>query len=442
VCDDKKENGTLRAYEGNAIAFASISRTRRSYRMHVEKKHLRAPAALGTVLLLLFAPGAGCGMDNPATTPGPDGGATQDSGGSGPMTGPAADAGSGGGTDSGSPSVDSGGPAHDAASGADAGKSTDSGANTGADAADGAALLSGRQVLVWIPTYLGSFSANLTMVTSSNPKAYTQVSPDFYNLNYAYTSGPPKIAGESFDGLSVAQVAQQVHAAGMQLIPLIYAGAGNSGTDQGIQNVISDSPPGTQNTFITAAVAEAQTRQYDGWNLDFEVSNTGYAQYGVQYVNFLAAFKAALHAQNMILTIDIADWYIRQCAGDGLVDLTSIGASVDLAIMEDYAGTYGSPVAACPGGTPPASQNCANEFGALMNILCDVMPQNAVSVGLIEGSGGSGANPFLDQALNAIAAAGFTSVAVWPDETPFLNSANIPNGGTWNSLLAGYLAGK
>ena len=77
-----------------------------------------------------------------------------------------------------------------------------------------------------------------------------------------------------------------------------------------------------------------------------------------------------------------------------------------------------------------------------MNIMCDISPTSSVSIGLIEGSGGSGANPFLGQALDAVGALGFTSVAVWPDETPFLNAANIPNGGTWPSLLAGYLAGK
>lgn len=332
-----------------------------------------------------------------------------------------------------------GGAPRDATTGTDGGVGGDG--SPALDAAEGSAP-PGRQVLVWLPTYLGSFSANLTLVTSSSPKAFTQVSPDFYNLNYAYTSGPPQISGETFDGLSVAQVAQQVHAAGMQLIPLVYAGAGNSGTDQGIQNVVTDSPPGTQNNFITGMVKEAQTRQYDGWNLDFEVGNTGYAQYGKPYVQFLAAFKAALHAQGMILTVDIATWYVRQCGGDGLVDLAAIGPSVDLAIIEDYAGTYGSPLASCPGGAPPAQQNCANEFGAQMNIMCDVSPPGAVSIGLIEGSGGSGTNPFLDQALAAAAAAGFTSVAVWPDETPFLNPANIPNGGTWPSLLAAYLAGK
>jgi hypothetical protein len=300
--------------------------------------------------------------------------------------------------------------------------------------------MSGRQALVWIPTYLGSFSTNLKAVTGSSPKAFTQVSPDFYNLNYNYMSGAAQISGENFDGLSVAQVAQQVHAAGMQLIPLVYAGAGNSGTDEGIQNVLNDSPTGAQNSFITSMVTEAKTRQYDGWNLDFEVQNTGYAQYGMKYVQFLTAFKAALHAQHMILTVDLGDWYIRQCGDDGLVDLTQIGPSVDLAIIEDYSGTYGNPLASCPSGAPPASQNCANEFGALMNIMCDISPTSAVSIGLIEGSGGSGTNPFLDRALNAISAVGFTSVAVWPDETPFLNSANIPNGGTWYSLLAAYLA--
>jgi hypothetical protein len=383
------------------------------------------------MLALLAAVGLGCGANTPAdTAPGDSGPAEEQD--TGPSVGSDGDGGSGGG--------DSGGSLPDATTGSDSGGSTDG--SPPSDAADASTLLSGRQVLVWLPTYLGSFSANLSMVTGSSPKAYTQVSPDFYNLNYAYTSGPAQIAGETFDGLTVAQVAQQVHAAGMQLIPLVYAGAGNSGTDQGIQNVVSDSPAGTQNNFITAMVKEAQTRQYDGWNLDFEVSSTGYAQFGVPYVKFLAAFKAALHAANMILTIDVADWYIRQCAGDGLVDLTEIGPSVDLVIMEDYAGTYGSPVASCPGGTAPAQQNCNNEFGALMNIMCDVSPTSAVSIGLIEGSGGSGANPFLDQALNAVAAAGFTSVAVWPDETPFLNSANIPSGGTWNSLLAEYLAGK
>ncbi len=73
-------------------------------------------------------------------------------------------------------------------------------------------------------------------------------------------------------------------------------------------------------------------------------------------------------------------------------------------------------------------------------MMCDVSPRSAVSIGLIDGNGGSGTNPFLNKALSAVAMAGFTSVAAWPDESNFLNSANIPGGATWYSLLADYLA--
>jgi hypothetical protein len=95
------------------------------------------------------------------------------------------------------------------------------------------ALLTGNQALIWIPTYISGFKANLTAVTSSSPKAFTQVSPDFYQLNYAYASGAAKISGESFDGLSVEEVAAQVHAASMTLIPLVYAGPATTAPTRG-----------------------------------------------------------------------------------------------------------------------------------------------------------------------------------------------------------------
>jgi hypothetical protein len=370
--------------------------------------------------------------------------------------GPAIETGSGNGSGSGSSGSSGGGSSSSSGSGSSSsgsgsgsssGSGTSSGtvqdASAGGEGGGGADASPGnnpnaKQSIIWIPTYLGSFAANLKMVTS-NPKSFTHVAPDIYQLNFAYTSGPAKLSGNSFDGLSVQQIAQQVHAAGMKLMPLVYAGAGNGGTDQGIQNILNDSPAGAQSSFISSMVKEAQTMMYDGWNLDFEVQGTNYSQYGTKYVTFLTAFKAALNAQNMILTVELGDWFTRQCGGDGLIDLTTIGPSVDRVIIMDYSGTYGTPVTSCP-GKPPAQQSCANQFGALMNIMCDVSPSSAVSIGLIEGSGGSGTNPFLDQALNAVAAAGFTSVAVWPDATPFLNPANIPGGATWYSLLAGYMA--
>ena len=72
--------------------------------------------------------------------------------------------------------------------------------------------------------------------------------------------------------------------------------------------------------------------------------------------------------------------------------------------------------------------------------MCDVSPASAVNIGIINGQGGSGANPFLPAALDSIAAIGFTQVAVWPDESTFLTSTNIPGGATWYSLLAQFLA--
>jgi hypothetical protein len=358
---------------------------------------------------------------------------------SGSSTGPASGASTGSASGSGSGAVDAGNLA-DATTGSDGGRSADG--SLGGASGDASSLLSGRQALAWTPTYK-SFSQSLKSVTTTTPKAFTQVSPDFYEMNSSTT---PRLNGSPpFDGLSIAQVVTQVHAAGMTVIPLMYAGAGNSGgTDQYIQDVLNDSPAGTQSSLISWLVMEAKTNEYDGWNLDWEVGNTGYTAYGMKYISFLTAAKAALHAQKIILTIDIGGWYIRQCGGDGLVDLTQIGPAVDAAIIEDYAGGLGppNPLSACPGQTPAATVNCdpGNYFGAQLNVMCDVSPASAISIGLINGQGGTGANPFLPMALDSIAAIGFTQVAVWPGENTFLTSTNIPGGATWYSLLAQFLA--
>jgi spore germination protein YaaH len=271
------------------------------------------------------------------------------------------------------------------------------------------------------------------------------VSPDFYdfNRNGNYKSGPPVLDYTS-SSPTIAAVAQQVHAAGMLLVPLVYGGASNltQGTDQGIQNVLTD--PTTQTNFVTAMVSEAQSRQYDGWNLDWEVGpSTTYSKYGAEFISFLTAFKNALHARKMVLTIDVGQWYIRQCGGDALVDLTQIGQAVDYVIIEDYVTDFGNPVPSCPG---PAMNPCST-FGDLLNLMCYVTPSSAVSIGLKAEPGGSvftnganeGTGPILPRALSAISAVGFKAVAVWPDGAPFLDSTGVPNGQTYISLLGQWL---
>jgi hypothetical protein len=309
-------------------------------------------------------------------------------------------------------------------------------------------VVTGKQLLMWVPTWV-DWPNSLSTVTSSNPKVATQISPDFYdfNANGNYTSGPATLIYTGGGNMpTVSQVAQQVHAAGMLLVPLVYGGASNlsDGTDQGIQNVLSN--PTTQNNFITAMVTEAQSQGYDGWNLDWEVgTSTTNSKYGAQFISFLSAFKKALNAQHMILTLDVAQWYILQCGGDSLVDLTQIGSAVDYAIIEDYVTDFGTPVTSC---SASAWQNSGcSTFGDLMNLMCAVTPSSAVSIGLMAEPGGTtsqggvteGTGPILPQALSAISAAGFTAIAVWPDGSPFLDSTGVPNNQTFVSSLGQWL---
>ncbi len=267
------------------------------------------------------------------------------------------------------------------------------------------------------------------------------MSPALYQLNFDYSSGPAQLVNgdDDFDGLSSAQIAQQIHAAGLKCVPLMYAGAGNYGTDQGIQNVLNDSPAGAQASFISSMVTEATTKGYDGYNLDWEVQTTD-SSYSAKYVSFLKAFKQALNAKHMALSVDIAGWYILQCTGSGgtgLVDLTKIGESVDQAILEDYSGAFNDTATACPGTPPsgPSSQDCDTDFGGGLDVMCN-LPPGVVNIGLIS----TGTNSFADRALAAASSYGFTNVSVWPDDAQFLNPSGIPNGATWYSLLAQFLA--
>ncbi|HWE29179.1 MAG TPA: hypothetical protein VHB97_14320 [Polyangia bacterium] len=313
------------------------------------------------------------------------------------------------------------------------------GASDGAVAAPDAGGPPAKQSLIWVwQDYVNSLAT-----VAAHASSFTQVSPALYTLNYAYASGAAQLLSSDFDGLSAAQVSQTIHAAKLACIPLIYAGAGNNGTDQGIQNILNDSPAGAQQSFITSMVTEAVDNAYDGYNLDWEVGNTGH-DYSAKLVTFLSAFRDALHAKGMTLSLDLGTWYVQQCTGsggDGFVDFTTLGDSVDWAILEDYANGLGTPGGGCPSGLQTAVQ-CDNDFASALDVMCDIPPQN-VSIGLISAySGNSGTNPFAGDALQAVTAYGFRAVAIWPAySNVFLDETAIsPSGATWYSLLADYLA--
>jgi hypothetical protein len=291
-----------------------------------------------------------------------------------------------------------------------------------------------KQALIWV---WQNYSNTLSQL-QANPMSFTHVSPTFYQVNYGYTSGVAQFEGsDNFDGMTSMQIAQQVHSMGLKIVPAVQAGAGNSGTDQGIQNIVSDSPSGAQQSFITSMVGEGVAKAYDGFNLDWEPGNIGYSGYGAQYVKFLSAFKSALNAKGMALSIDIGSWYVRQCQasnGDGWVDLVQLRQAVDQAIIMDYTGTFGAPPSSSCPAQPPMQQDCDSNFVVGANVMCN-LPAAAVSIGMISGQ----TNSYLPQALEAVTMYGFPAVAVWPSGGN-LDSSGIPQGGTWFTNFAQFLA--
>jgi hypothetical protein len=392
--------------------------------------------------------GAGAGSGLAGTRGG--GGESTSTGGAG-ATGAAGTGASAGSTGAGGATFDaaagggSGGTSATGAAGADAssgdgGHATDAGGDVKPTSTDGGADVGsgsppGKQVLVWV---WQSYATTLAAV-AAHAKSFTDVSPALYQLNYAYQSGVAKLvnANDNFDGLTSKQVTEKIHAAGLKSVPLMYAGAGNFGTDQGIQNVLDDAPAGARQAFVDAMVGEAVAKGHDGYNLDWEVGNIGYAAYGAKLISFLAAFRGALNAKGMTVSLDLGGWYVRQCTGagsDGLVDLAQMGHSVDLAIIEDYSGSLGNQAGTCPTSNPK-QQSCDGSFLTQLGIMCN-LPRDVASIGVIS----PGTNPFAADALSAVSRFGFTRVAVWPDASQFLDASNMPAGATWYSVLADWLA--
>ena len=108
---------------------------------------------------------------------------------------------------------------------------------------------SGRESWAWM---YGFWQVSLDAV-SSNPTAFTHISPLWYTLNYDYTGGPPRYYGcdscasdttgaaaNSFDGMTTQQVTAQLAATNLAVVPGIYAGADNHGEDDGVLNILDN----------------------------------------------------------------------------------------------------------------------------------------------------------------------------------------------------------
>ncbi len=101
----------------------------------------------------------------------------------------------------------------------------------------------GRESWAWIYSH---WSASLSAI-AANTAAFTHVSPLWYTLNYDYAGGLPHFvacdgdfscgggATNSFGGMTAQQVTARLNAEGLAVVPGIYAGASNSGTDASVQ---------------------------------------------------------------------------------------------------------------------------------------------------------------------------------------------------------------
>lgn len=335
--------------------------------------------------------------------------------------------------------------------------------------------------------------------------SFTHLSPTFYTLNYqtTYTTGVPYYvtcpvvsgtynctangtndfgkfasltgASASYNGLTITTktFTDWAHSRGFKVAPAIYGGGANGGTDTSIQAVLcggSTSPCSAQTNLISALVTELTTNGYDGYNFDWETDGSpsgqvksGYAAAFIAMANGLKAALVAAGRPDALVTVDAIAGNVNgsNCSGDdGWLDYPMImSSSVDRVIIEDYVSNYqttwGSwvPPATCPSplvnAYGPAVLNtspppyCDWSFTGMLIMMCPPnLDFDKAVIGLAPSV--SYSNPIAGQAMTALAAYGFTKLAVWPqyddNANQFMSTKGIvPAGADWYTLLKDFL---
>ena len=134
---------------------------------------------------------------------------------------------------------------------------------------------------------------------------------------------------------------------------------------------------------------------------------------------FLAAFKTALHAKGMTLSIAFVPNDVKQSCtsyGNGVWDLTELGKNVDLAMLEDYAATLGTPAASCPATfTDPSGCYTGTVFGPFVDevdLLCVSMLPSRLNITMNAWS--LMTNPFAGEAMSLLESYRVRSVGLFP----------------------------
>jgi hypothetical protein len=328
---------------------------------------------------------------------------------------------------------------------------------------DGGVL--GRSSIGWAVDY----PDDVLTVISQHTRSFTHVAVLLYDIS-SYSGGVAafwntKGGADAFqNGLTSAQLAQKVHGMGLKMLGGIFGGQ-ELGSNQGIVNILNDSPAGTQAGFITAMVGEAVAKSYDGYALDLAMGGAptalaiDYAGSGAKMETFLGAFRAALHAHRMVLTLAFVPNDVKQsCSsyGNGVFDLLQLGRYVDLAMLEAYGTTLGAGSSSCPTSyTDPAACFPGSVFGPFANgvdLLCANTAQQAQMTVMMNASPNA-TNPFAGAAIALVEQYGIPSVSLFPqinkdgvasDGGPgyaIYDSTGISPAGTdWFTLLEGFMS--
>ena len=132
--------------------------------------------------------------------------------------------------------------------------------------------LHGRTSIAWAVDY----PADVFSVVAAHTSSFTHVAAFVYQIE-SYSGGgvapfwnTPGGADEFENGLTSTTMASTVHAMGLKYLAAVAGGA-ELNSNQGILNILTDTPAGTRLGFITSMVNEAVTKGYDGYALDWEM---------------------------------------------------------------------------------------------------------------------------------------------------------------------------
>lgn len=271
-------------------------------------------------------------------------------------------------------------------------------------------------------TYLfQTWSTSLSDLTS-HTTSFTQVLPLTHNCNNS-TGVCTDVSVTNF-GISGATIVSDLKAQGFLVQAVCQGGAGNAGTDAGIIAIITDSPSGTQQNFITQMIGYCQSAGYVGFNLDWEPGSTlqptsGKSAYTNALTSFLQNAATQMHNAGFILTIECADWFAIGAYGGGnqnaWMNLADCAATpVDFLCCMNYDGvsTYSS-------------------FLSQFNFMISQIPAaKLIMMGISESSQTSA---FAQQAMELPMNNSVPGWGLWP--TNFWDATGVvPSGSTWWSL--------